>query len=164
MDASSECLTLIKHFEGCKLAAYRCPAGVLTIGWGHTGKDVKPGMVITQKQADDLLRQDVAAIAVDVRKLLKVRVTQRQFDALVSFAFNVGPDTDGDGIAEGLGDSTLLKLLNAGNVFGAADQFLKWVNGGGKKLPGLVKRRVAERALFMGADVASAIRTGEAAA
>ena len=50
MDASSECLTLIKHFEGCKLAAYRCPAGVLTIGWGHTGKDVKPGMVITQKQ------------------------------------------------------------------------------------------------------------------
>ena len=58
----------------------------------------------------------------------------------------------------------MLKLLNAGNVFGAADQFLKWVNGGGKKLPGLVKRRVAERALFMGADVASAIRTGEAAA
>lgn len=164
MEASSECLTLIKHFEGYRLVAYRCPAGVLTIGWGHTGRDVKPGMTITPMQANELLRQDMAAIAVDVRKLLKVRVTQRQFDALVSFAFNVGPDMDGDGIAEGLGDSTLLKLLNAGNVFGAADQFLKWVYAGGKKLPGLIRRRAAERAMFMGADVASAIRTGESAA
>lgn len=163
-NASDECIRLIQHYEGCKLKAYKCPAGVWTIGYGHTGKDVKEGLVISQQRATDLLREDVANFAADVNSLLKVRVTQRQFDALVSFAYNVGSDIDLDTIAEGLGDSTLLKLVNAGNFAKAADEFPKWNKAKGKVLGGLVKRRAAERALFLGTMIEGALRIGEAAA
>jgi lysozyme len=148
MQISDKGLRLIKHFESCRLKAYRCSAGVLTIGWGHTGPDVKPGMQITMQRADELLAIDVRRFVEDVNSLLRVNVTQAQFDALVSFAYNLGSDIDADTIAEGLGDSTLLRKLNAGDFLGAAAEFPKWNKAGGKVLNGLTKRRLVEQKLF----------------
>lgn len=144
LSLSQQGLELIKHFEGLFLKAYLCPAKVWTIGWGHTGKrhndgSVKRGQEITRVQADLLLAEDMAAKYVPaVRRLVKVPLTQPEFDALVSFHFNTGA----------LGKSTLLRLLNAGDRAGAAAQFDRWTRGGGKVLPGLVRRRKAERRLF----------------
>lgn len=141
---------LIKSFEDCRLRAYPDPktgGAPWTIGWGHTGPEVKPGLVWTQAQADAAFLSDLAAFERDVTSLVKVPLTQNQFDALVSFAYNVGSDIDADDIAEGLGDSTLLRKLNAGDYAGAADEFLKWrkpIN-----LPGILRRRKAERVLFL---------------
>lgn len=162
MNISPEGIALIQHYESCDLKSYKCPAGIWTIGWGHTGADVKPNMTISQATADALFEDDIKSFVRDVNILVKTRVTQRQFDALVSFAFNVGPDMDGDGIAEGLGDSTLLKYVNAGKFVEAANEFPKWNRGGGKKLLGLTRRRAAERALFLGQSFESAIRVGDA--
>lgn len=145
MKTSSNGRALIRQFEGDKLTAYICPAGVLTIGVGHTGPDVKRGMTITQAQSDALLVADLAKFEAAVARLVKVPVTQNQFDALVSFAFNLGGGA--------LGGSTLLKLLNGGRYAEAAAQFSKWdkatVNGKKVALPGLTKRRAAEAALFL---------------
>jgi lysozyme len=141
-------IELIKEYEGCELKAYRDIVGVLTIGYGHTGPDVYEGMVITLEEAEALLRADLERFERDVTSLVKVQITQGQFDALVSFAFNVGSDIDADQLAEGLGDSTLLKLVNAGDFSGAQRQFGKWINAGGKPVNGLKKRRAAEAALF----------------
>jgi lysozyme len=135
-------LALIKGFEGLRLQAYKCPAGVWTIGYGHTGSDVTPGLAISSQQAEDLLKKDLTRFENAVFKLVSVTVTQNQFDALVSFCYNLGEGA--------LGKSTLLKLLNAGDAAAAADQFLKWDKAGGKTLAGLTRRRVAERDLFMG--------------
>lgn len=158
MQLSQNGIELIQFFEGLKLKAYYCSAGKLTVGYGHTGSDVKPGMVITKQRADELLRQDIKKFERDVNSLLQVPVSQSQFDALVSFAFNVGSDIDADTIAEGLGDSTLLKLVNRKDWEGAAKEFLKWNkarNPKTKKLEpvaGLTKRRRAEHLLFLGGD------------
>lgn len=160
----SDGLGVIKHFESCILTAYRCPAGVWTIGWGHTGPEVKQGLVWTQQQADDTLRADLAQFERDVTSLVKVPITQRQFDALVAFAFNVGSDIDVDLLAEGLGDSTLLKHLNAGRIIEAANEFPKWNKSKGMVLRGLARRRHAERSLFLGAPGAEAINAGMRAA
>lgn len=141
-------LNLIKESEGCELTAYRCPSGVLTIGWGHT-KVVHPGMRITQVEADELLSQDIAEFEQDVSDLVKVPLNDNQFSALVSFAFNCGSDIDADTIPEGLGDSTLLKLLNQGDYKGASEQFLLWTKANGKESSGLKRRREAERKLFL---------------
>ena len=130
---------LIKQFEGCKLKAYLCPAGVPTIGYGHT-VGVSLGREITQKQADTLLDIDYAQFLRDVEALLKVPVNENQLGALTSFAFNLGVGA--------LKKSTLLKLLNGGDPSSAAKEFDKWTKAGGVVLPGLVKRRAAERALF----------------
>jgi lysozyme len=133
-------LKLIKEFEGCKLKAYLCPAGVLTIGYGHTG-DVKEHHVITQHQADVILMD------VDLPRFEEFvaawcpNISDNQFAALVSFAFNLGLGA--------LGRSSLLKHVQAGRYEKAADEFLKWKFAGGKVLPGLVRRREAERALFL---------------
>jgi lysozyme len=143
MKTSMKGRDLIRKFEGEKLKAYQCPAGVWTIGVGHTGPDVKPGMVITLARSDELLRSDLARFEEAVGKLAKVELSQGQFDALVSFAFNLG-----DGA---LGKSTLLRMLNAGDYAGAAHEFSKWNRAGGKVLPGLVARRSAEAAMFRGA-------------
>ena len=144
MNVSQEGIDLIKSFEGCRLEAYPDPGtgGVpWTIGWGTT-TGVVEGMACTQEQADQMLADDVAKVAGQVNSLLKIKVNQNQFDALVSFAYNAG--------AGALASSTLLRLLNAGNFGGAADEFPKWVHGGGGSiLPGLVRRRAAERSLFM---------------
>lgn len=145
---------LIKQFEGCSLKAYLCPARVWTIGWGSTrlddGRPVRPGLTITQDFADFLLEQDVKKFARYVEQLVKVPISDNAFCALTSFCYNVGPDIDDDDIAEGLGDSTLLKKLNAGKPLEeVAAEFLKWNKGGGRVLPGLVKRREMERQLFL---------------
>jgi lysozyme len=143
MNISPLCTDLVKHFEGLYLTAYLCPAGVWTIGYGHTGlkhKDgtVKAGRKITKAQAEELLKHDLSVFAPSVEKLVKVPLEQHQFDALVSFHFNTGA----------LGKSTLLKKLNQNDKGGAALEFLKWTRGGGKVLPGLVRRRKAEQYLF----------------
>ena len=139
---------LIQEFEQCRLKAYLDGGGVWTIGWGHTGADVHEGLVVTQAQADALFEHDIARFVADVNSLVKVPVTQNEFDALVSFAYNCGSDIDADTKAEGLGDSTLLRLLNKGDRAGAAREFQKWVKDNGKIVGGLIRRRKAERKLF----------------
>lgn len=164
MKISQAGIDLIKHFEGFQAKAYLCPAGKLTVGYGHTGKDVKPGMVISQAQADALLLADLRQAEKDVNSLVTASLTQSQFDALVSFAFNVGSDIDLDTIAEGLGDSTLLRLVNRKDFDLASKEFLKWDKATnpktGKKeaLPGLTKRRRAESILFLGGNWRTVIK------
>jgi len=129
-------LDLTKEFEGLRLTAYRDSGGVWTVGYGHTGPDVRPGMVITQAEADALLAKD-AQVAVDaVNRLVMVSLKQNQFDALVDFTLNLG-----EGV---LVRSTLLKMLNAGDFDGAAQQLLAWDHAGGVVMPGLLRRRRAE--------------------
>lgn len=149
MKVSAAGVSLTKSAEGCALTAYPDPASggaPFTAGWGHTGSDVKPGMTVTQAQADAWLEYDLARSAQIVNSLVHVHLNQNQFDALVDFVFNVG--------AGNFRSSTLLRLLNAGNFAAAADQFCRWTQAAGKTMPGLVKRRAAERALFV-APVAS---------
>lgn len=140
MKISNKGIDLIKQFEGCKLTAYKCPAGVWTIGYGHTAT-AKQGMTITQAKAIELLRNDLARFEAGVNTYVKVQINQNQFDALVSFSFNVGTGA--------LKTSTLLKKLNAKDFKGAADEFLRWNKSNGKVLAGLTKRREKERELFL---------------
>lgn len=132
-------LDIVKQFEGLRLKAYICPAGKLTIGYGSTGPHVKPGMVITQNQADELLRSDLRRFEDKVAELAPTS-TDNQFSAMVSFAFNVGNNA--------FEESTLLRQHRAGRYTLAAMQFDRWTHGGGRVLPGLVKRRAAERKLY----------------
>ncbi|RYM73242.1 lysozyme [Serratia liquefaciens] len=145
MQISNKGIELIKRFEGLELKAYQDSVGVWTIGYGWTqpvdGKKIGPGMVIDQATADRLLKCGVVQYEQGVDQLVKVRITQGQFDALVSFAYNLG--------LRSLSTSTLLKKLNANDKQGAANEFGKWVNAGGVKLNGLVKRRAAEREIFL---------------
>jgi lysozyme len=130
---------LIKKYEGCRLKAYKCPAGIWTIGYGHTG-NVKEGQVITQTQADELFDKDIQRFVDGVNRIVKVEINQNQFDALVSFAYNCGLGA--------LEKSTLLKHVNTKLFDLAAIEFAKWNKGGGKVLTGLVRRRADEQALF----------------
>jgi len=142
MKISQAGLDLIKRFEGCRLEAYQDAVGIWTIGYGHTGPNVNPGLKITQAQADVILAQDVERFASGVAANVKVGLTQPEFDALVSFAFNVGL-----GAFRG---STLLRLLNDNaDRTVVASQFLRWNKAGGRVLEGLTKRRNAEKALFL---------------
>jgi lysozyme len=142
-------LQLVKHFEGVRLTAYADPVGILTIGYGHTGPDVRRGMTITIAQADSLLRSDLGTAETAVVALARAPLTSDQASALVSFAFNLGRGN--------LAASTLLRKLNAGDPAAAADEFARWVHGTvrGEKvvLPGLVRRRREERNLFLGRDL-----------
>lgn len=142
---SSAAIALVKHFEGLYLTAYRCPAGVPTIGYGHTA-GVRMGQTITGDQAEAFLSADLTAAAARVDALVRVPLSADQRGALSSFVFNLG--------AGNLESSTLLKLLNARDYDGAAIQFGRWVyakvNGVSTRLPGLVARRAAEAALFAG--------------
>jgi lysozyme len=143
MNPSENCYNLIKEFEGCKLTAYPDPATggePITIGVGHTG-GIKLGTTITQEQADAYLVSDVAHAATAVNQMVTVPMTQGQFDALCSFAFNLGVGN--------LKSSTLLKDFNANNVQGAANQFLVWNKAAGHVMAGLTRRREAERTLFL---------------
>lgn len=141
MKISKKGLDLIKTFEGLELKAYKDSVGVLTIGWGSTGSHVKPGMSITKEQAEELLKQDVSRFEKGVNDLVKVPLIQNQFDALVSFSFNLGLGN--------LKSSTLLRKLNASDYSGAASEFLRWNRAGNKVLAGLTRRRIAERDLFL---------------
>ena len=133
--------SFVAQFEGLELKAYRCPAGIWTIGYGHTGSDVHEGQVITKDEALALLGKDLASHVLQASGYIAVDVTQNQFIALTSFIYNIGVGA--------FRDSTLLKLLNRGDIQGAADQFLLWNKAGGKVLAGLTRRREAERALFL---------------
>jgi lysozyme len=133
-------IALIKSFEGLELRAYKCPADVLTIGYGSTGPHVKPNMVITEKQAEDLLRQDLVRFERAVTRLVTVPISQNQYDALVSFTFNLGEGN--------FSRSTLLKRVNARDFSGAQKEFAKWNRAGGIVLAGLTRRRAAEAKLF----------------
>jgi spore coat assembly protein SafA len=139
MSLNQKGLDLIKGFEGLRLNAYQDSGGVWTIGYGHTG-GVKPGDRITQAQAEQYLRQDTGSAQQAVRNAVKVPLTQNQFDALVSFTYNLG--------AGALQKSTLLKKLNACDYAGAQAEFGKFVHAGGQVLQGLVRRRAEEAALF----------------
>lgn len=145
MQTSEKGIALIKQFEGCKLTAYQDSVGVWTIGYGWTqpvdGKPIRAGMTIKQEAAERLLKTGLVSYESDVSRLVKVGLTQGQFDALVSFTYNLG--------ARSLSTSTLLRKLNAGDYAGAADEFLRWNKAGGKVLNGLTRRREAERALFL---------------
>jgi lysozyme len=140
MTPSPNCIALIQRFEGCKLACYDDLAGVPTIGWGHTGPEAEPGTTTTQEYADWLLQHDVDRIAQAVNAAIRRPVTQNQFDAIVSFSYNVG--------AHAFANSTLCRMLNAGDTEGAAAQFVRWDMAGGEHVPGLLARREAEAALF----------------
>ena len=141
MRTSQKGIDLIKKFEGCRLEAYKCPAGIWTIGYGHT-KGVKDGMIITQTQAEEFLREDLRIFEQAVEACVKVPLSQNQFDALVSFCYNCGSGA--------LKTSTLLRLHNEGKYSSAADQFLRWNKAGGKVLVGLTRRREEEREMFLG--------------
>jgi lysozyme len=133
-------IELIKRFEGVKLRAYRCPAGVLTIGYGST-RAVRPGMVITQAEADARLRDDLSDAEEAVAILIDVPLNPNEHAALVSLVYNIG--------AGAFGSSTLRRLLNSGDRKGAADQFKRWNKANGNVLKGLVRRRDHETTLFL---------------
>lgn len=148
MQTSDNGLALIKQSEGFRDKAYPDPATggkPYTIGNGTTvypsGMPVKLGDKVTEQQADSYLRNDVKKFESAVSNAVKVKLTQGQFDALVSFTYNVGPAN--------MGSSTLIKKLNAGDVKGAADELLRWNKAAGKVMAGLTTRRAAERALFL---------------
>ena len=145
MQTSEKGIALIKQFEGCKLTAYQDSVGVWTIGYGWTqpvdGKPIRAGMTIKQETAERLLKTGLVSYESDVSRLVKVGMTQGQFDALVSFTYNLG--------ARSLSTSTLLRKLNAGDYTGAAAEFMSWNKAGGKALKGLTRRREAERTLFL---------------
>jgi lysozyme len=150
MKTSEEGIDLIKHFEGLRPVAYRDIAGVWTIGFGHTGKGAQPGFKISIEEAEDLLRHDVKAAELVVEGATPgIKLTQGQFDALVSFVFNLGGPK--------FMDSTILARIRTGDFPGAANAFLLWTKAtivvDGKKtkveVPGLKKRRAAERELFL---------------
>ena len=131
---------LLKKFEGCKLKAYQCPAGVWTIGYGHTSAagapEVTKGMTITKAEANDILRRDLVKYETGVEALVKQPLTQNQFDVLVDFAYNAGIGA--------LKSSTLLKKVNAADFDAVPAELMKWTKNGKKVLPGLVNRRRAE--------------------
>lgn len=139
MSIPDAAVELIKRYEGCRLEAYRCPRGVWTIGYGHSG-GIREGQTITQAEADALLQRDLEYFADGVRRLVRVPITQNQLGALVSLAYNIGLGA--------LARSTLLRKLNAGDYDGARAEFGQWVNAGGQRLLGLVKRRHAEQELW----------------
>lgn len=135
-------LSHIMQWEGKRLSAYKDVAGIWTIGFGHTDAagppKVTPGMSITGKQAEEILRADIAKFEARVERLVKVPLTDNQFAALVSFDFNTGA----------LHKSTLLKKLNAGDYASVPAELMKWVNAGGKKVQGLANRRASEAGLW----------------
>jgi lysozyme len=140
MNVSPNCAAITKQFEGCQLEAYQCPAEKWTIGYGHTGPDVYKGLKIDQARADQLLMLDLQLAQNTVNNMVDPQVNQNQFDALCDFVFNCGSGN--------FKTSTLLKLVNESKFEEAALEFAKWTKGGGKVLPGLVKRRKAEADLF----------------
>lgn len=135
-------LALIERFEGFSPTPYLCPAGWWTIGYGHLIRDdeLPRWRGIDQPTARNILREDIGVAEAAVIRLIRVPLTQHQFDALVCFTFNVG--------AGALQRSTLRRVINRGDHDEVPDQLMRWIWGGGRKLPGLVRRRRAEAALY----------------
>lgn len=144
------------HYEDCELEAYPDPGSKdghpWTIGWGHTGPEVVPGLKWTQEKADATFVVDVGAAERDVLEQLKVKLNQGQFDAVVLFVYNVG--------ANAFFKSTMRYMLNQGDFADAAGQFKRWNKNDGKVMKGLTRRRASEEALFNGADAKTAIAAG----
>ena len=140
MKISNNGLDLVKHFEGLVLEAYKCPAGVWTIGYGHT-KDVQPGDSWSEDHADHMLEVEMEEYEKYINDLVEVELNQNQFDAMVSWVYNLG--------SSNLQASTLLKVLNAGDYEGVPAQIMRWNKAGGKVLEGLTRRRQAEADLFV---------------
>ena len=143
MKTSPKGITLIKEFEGLRLKAYKCPGGVWTIGYGHTA-GVKPGMVISEAQAEEYLMADLIASEKYLNDL-RLAINQNQFDALISFIYNVGTGN--------FSSSTLLRKVRANPQDNSImDEFLRWVYSKGRVLPGLQRRRLAEMKLYFSND------------
>jgi lysozyme len=145
-DVNDATIALIKKFEGFRAEAYLCPADVWTIGYGITasagiGVNPRPGMRVTEAEADLHLREAVAKFAAKIRPMIVRPINENQFGAFVSLAYNIGPSA--------FRRSSALRLFNEGNTQGAADAILMWNKAGGKVLRGLERRREAERALFL---------------
>lgn len=134
-------IDLIKEFEGFSPKPYADIVGYMTIGYGHLIKAGEQFSFLTTAKAEELLRKDAAEAEKAVNDVVKTPLSQNEFDALVSFTFNLGKNA--------LRNSTLLRMINAGDVEKAADQFLRWDNAGGVKVAGLTRRRQAERTLFL---------------
>ena len=130
----------IRRFEGCVLKAYKCPAGVWTIGYGHTGSEVREGLTWLQHEANAAFLKDIARFESAVEAVVIQPISQSQFDALVSLEFNIG--------VAAFHSSTLLKKLNAGDHVGAACQFARWCKVGGEYNEGLALRRASELYTF----------------
>ena len=143
MKTSVEGLALIKKFEGLELEAYKCAAGAWTIGYGHT-KDVQPDDVWSESHADHMLEVELEEFEGYINNNVTVALSQNQFDALVSWVYNLGPAN--------LKASTMLKVLNSGDYEGVPAQIKRWNKAGGKVLEGLIRRREAEALLFVGRD------------
>lgn len=137
---TQEGLDFIQDVEGCKLYAYLDTGGVWTIGVGHTGPEVVKGLTCTMEQAMQWLKEDSEEAQEAIRQSVEGLLTQNQFNALVSFVFNVGVDA--------FKKSTMLKLINKGNFDGASKEFTKWNKDNGKEILGLTKRRLLEQAIF----------------
>lgn len=143
MNTSPKGIALIKEFEGLRLKAYQCPGGVWTIGYGHTA-GVKPGMVITKAQAEEYLKADLIAFE-RYLNCLGLALNHNQFDALISFIYNVGTGN--------FSSSTLLRKVRANPQDNSImDEFLRWVYSKGRVLPGLQRRRLAEMKLYFSND------------
>lgn len=134
-------IDLIKSFEGLELKAYKDVVGVLTIGYGHTGSGFDANSTITEAEAEEILKKDLQLFENGVNSAVTVNLNDNQFSALVSFSYNLGLGN--------LGKSTLLKLVNEGKFQEASEEFGKWTRAGGNILPGLVRRREAEKNLFL---------------
>ena len=143
MKTSMEGLALIKKFEGCELEAYQCSAGVWTIGYGHT-KEVQKGDVWSQSHAEHMLEVELHEYESYINEYVTVALSQNQFDALVSWVYNLGPAN--------LKASTMLKVLNSGKYEDVPAQIKRWNKAGGKVLEGLIRRREAEACLFQGKE------------
>tara|TARA_R100000700_G_scaffold19809_1_gene26560 strand:+ start:81 stop:533 length:453 start_codon:yes stop_codon:yes gene_type:complete len=143
MKISEEGISLIKNYEGCRLEAYQDSVGIWTIGYGVI-KGVKEGDKINQEEADHLLQEELPEYEGYINDMIKVPLEQCQFDALVCWVYNLGPNN--------LRDSTLLRILNEGDYNGVPEQIKRWNKAGGTVLAGLVKRRAAESDLFQGKE------------
>ena len=143
MKTSADGLALIKRFEGFSHKPYLCPAGRCTIGYGHvlTPEELKVFAVIDETMAEKWLANDAAVAEIAVRRLVTTPLQQNQFDALVSFTFNLGTGS--------LQRSTLRRVINRAELNSIPTQWMRWVWGGGRKLPGLAKRRAAELAFYL---------------
>ena len=145
MKVNAAGLDLIKSFEGLRLKAYKCSAGVDTIGYGHTSAagepKVTPRMTITAAEAENILKRDLTQYERAVTKAVTVKPTPNQFAAMVSLCYNIGSGN--------FAGSSVVRRLNAGDVKGAAEAFLLWNKVHGRALAGLTRRREAERKLFL---------------
>ena len=149
MKINDAALDLIKEFEGFRAHAYVDPVGIVTIGYGTTGRagvgiDPKLGDTITEEQAEGYLMRALEKFAAHIAPAMKREPTENQYGAMLSLAYNIGPGA--------FVKSSVLRRFNAGDIAGAAEAFLMWNKAGGKVLKGLVRRREAERALFLTAE------------